>query len=717
MDKIPPPPKFYESGDASKKIGRQRLIEAAERAAHHADTGAAVPAEIDRLVHQPQQPLHQQHPAHPPPSHPLTSRQQPSPYNPPEWSGLPPPSFQYSLEILKQGTIITHLPNLSSKPFWTFGRTPDNDIILDHPSSSRLHAILQFRSPPDPAAYLYDPGSTHGVYVNKAKHPIPPHQYHLLRVGDVFTLGQSSRMYVFGGAPDLMPPEEEKGLSKLGRKLQQHQGEAAMLEAMAQRRETDAAVAKSQMQAALASKSRGGGGTSWGIVDDDGNDNDGEGTIIDALGEVDWRAYALSNSLSDKQQKLADKIRKRESRIQHLSKEIENIRAKQGMEELSSGQATTVMRNEGSIEVARQEIEELEDLLCDSIRSATGSGGGGGMKKGKKRKHVDDGDDTVWDRTTIHNKKNKKKNGGGRGVIYDKEEEEEEEEEEEKDDEYDGALDVAALIARKETLVEEKERIEMDLVKEEAKEEEEGGGGGNADDSDALDAFMTGLKTTMEEETLNSLKKQLDGTNKEIGEVERLIKIADPDGWYSIEEEEGGGDGGSRKKRVEDVLRAKKKLQEQQDKVKRKRVEEEEKRKQAIERVEREQNEEEEEEEEEEGRRREQVMAMMITNNRKQPVGNIHRMEGDEIIGVVGGLQTMKKIDEAGEAVKKKMEGRRAEIAAKLSAMKGEKGGDSDKGGDITASLLEDLALLRGATAGYGAMAMAQGEVDDEGRE
>ena len=515
-------------------------------------------------------------------------------------------------------------------------------------------------------------------------------------------------MYVFGGAPDLMPPEEVKGPSKLGRKLQQLQGEAAMLEAMAKRRERDAAVAKSQMQAALASKSGGGGGASWGILDDDGDDNDGEGTIIDALGEVDWRSYALSNSLSDKQQKLADKIRKRESRIEHLSREIENIRAKQGMEELSSGQATTVMRNEGSIEVVSKEIEELEDLLCDSIRSATGSGGGGGMKKVKKRKHKDDDDDdmddddTVWDRTTIHNKKNKKKNGGGRGVIYDKEEEEEED---------DGALDVATLIARKETLVEEKERIEMDLVKEKAKEGEGGGGGGNEDDSDALDAFMTGLKTTMEGETVDSLKKQLDGTNKEIVEVESLIKIADPDGWYSIEVEEGGG-GSSRKKRVKDVLKAKKTLKEQQDKVERKNMEEEEKRKEAIERVEREQNE---EEEGEEGRRREQVMAMMNNNSRKQPVGNIHRMEGDESIVVVGGLQTMKKIDEAGEAVKKKMEGRRAEIAAKLSAMKGEKRGDSDKGGDVPASLVEDLALLRGATAGYGAMAMAEGEIHGEG--
>lgn len=509
-------------------------------------------------------------------------------------------------------------------------------------------------------------------------------------------------MFVFGGDQDLMPPEEE-GPSTLGRKdqkdqQQQQNDEAALLEAMAKRRERDAAVAKYQMQAALASKSGAGRGDSWGILDN-GDD------VIDALSEVDWRAYALSNTLSDKQQKLADKIRNKESRIEHLSREIENIRAKQGnsVEELSLGQATTVMRNEGSIEVARQEIEEFEDLLCDSIRSANGGGRSG---KGKKRKPVDNDDDTVWDRTEMHKKK---KNGGGVDNGMDDDD----------DDDDDGALDVATLMARKETLIEEKEKIEMDQVKEEAKKngekkkEEGGGGGGNEDDSDALDAFMSGLKTTMAGETVDSLKKQLDGINKEIDEVERMIKIADPDGWYNIEKDGGGSGSDSRRKRLEDVLRAKKKLQEQQGKMKRKRVEEEEKRKEAVERMKREQNE---EEEEEEGKRREQVMAMMMDNSsRKEPVGNIHRMEGED--SLVGGLQTMKKIDEAGEAMKQKMEGRRADIAAKLSAMKGElkgeKWGDRDRGGgdDVTASVLADLALLRGATAGYGAMA------DDEGRE
>jgi hypothetical protein len=43
--------------------------------------------------------------------------------------------------------------------------------------------------------------------------------------------------------------------------------------------------------------------------------------------DVDWRAYAATRGLSEKQQKLADKIRKREARVQHLQREIDKIKA------------------------------------------------------------------------------------------------------------------------------------------------------------------------------------------------------------------------------------------------------------------------------------------------------------------------------------------------------------------------------------------------------
>ena len=43
---------------------------------------------------------------------------------------------------------------------------------------------------------------------------------------------------------------------------------------------------------------------------------------------VDWRAYSQTHTLSDKQQKLAEKIRKRENRIVALQKEVDKIRVR-----------------------------------------------------------------------------------------------------------------------------------------------------------------------------------------------------------------------------------------------------------------------------------------------------------------------------------------------------------------------------------------------------
>lgn len=45
-----------------------------------------------------------------------------------------------------------------------------------------------------------------------------------------------------------------------------------------------------------------------------------------AVEDVDWRAYQATKGLSEKQQKVADKVRKREARVTHLQREIEKIK-------------------------------------------------------------------------------------------------------------------------------------------------------------------------------------------------------------------------------------------------------------------------------------------------------------------------------------------------------------------------------------------------------
>lgn len=80
----------------------------------------------------------------------------------------------------------------------------------------------------------------------------------------------------------------------------------------------DEEVAKAQMAAALAR------GVSWGLAEDaeeDAEDRSGEGAA-----SGDWRAYADTHGLSDKQQKLADKVRRLQNRVANLIRECDRIR-------------------------------------------------------------------------------------------------------------------------------------------------------------------------------------------------------------------------------------------------------------------------------------------------------------------------------------------------------------------------------------------------------
>ncbi|KAJ7000729.1 hypothetical protein NC653_011242 [Populus alba x Populus x berolinensis] len=111
-------------------------------------------------------------PTNPIPTPPETSTEQEKtkskdplvPYTIPEWSG--PPCHKFSLEILKDGSIIDQF-EVCEKGAYMFGRVELCDFILEHPTISRFHAVLQFKRNGD--AYLYDLGSTHGTFVNKSQ--------------------------------------------------------------------------------------------------------------------------------------------------------------------------------------------------------------------------------------------------------------------------------------------------------------------------------------------------------------------------------------------------------------------------------------------------------------------------------------------------------------------------------------------------------------------
>uniref|UniRef100_A0A182J5R1 FHA domain-containing protein n=1 Tax=Anopheles atroparvus TaxID=41427 RepID=A0A182J5R1_ANOAO len=153
----------------------------------------------------------------------------PVPYKEPAWSDKCDQDREYSFEVEKNGVIIEEIQHLQSKPFWLFGRLPNCDINITHPTSSRYHAVLQYRPPtilnsaaPEPDGseqmseknnskgskqtnvgggwYLYDLDSTHGTFLNKQQ--VIPNTYVRVRVGYMIKLGSSSRTFILQGPSD-----------------------------------------------------------------------------------------------------------------------------------------------------------------------------------------------------------------------------------------------------------------------------------------------------------------------------------------------------------------------------------------------------------------------------------------------------------------------------------------------------------------------------------
>ncbi|XP_034827933.1 kanadaptin [Maniola hyperantus] len=124
------------------------------------------------------------------------------PYKVPTWSGICPEGTDYALEVLKSGMILEKI-ELTSKPYYMFGRLTNCEVMMAHPTISRYHAVLQYKSSENeeqPSGwYLYDLGSTHGTFLNRQR--IKERHYVRVRVGHQIKFGLSSRIYIMLG-PD-----------------------------------------------------------------------------------------------------------------------------------------------------------------------------------------------------------------------------------------------------------------------------------------------------------------------------------------------------------------------------------------------------------------------------------------------------------------------------------------------------------------------------------
>lgn len=137
-----------------------------------------------------------------PPARPAAAPAAPR-YEEPSWGSRPPAGAGYGLEVLKGGVALGSV-RLEGGSWFLVGRLPGCALSLEHPSVSRHHAVLQYRgvggSTDGPAAadaagfYVYDLGSTHGTFLNKAR--VPPRTYCRVRVGHALRFGGSSRLFL-----------------------------------------------------------------------------------------------------------------------------------------------------------------------------------------------------------------------------------------------------------------------------------------------------------------------------------------------------------------------------------------------------------------------------------------------------------------------------------------------------------------------------------------
>ncbi|KAH9622337.1 hypothetical protein KSS87_000963 [Heliosperma pusillum] len=389
------------------------------------------------------------------------------PYQIPPWSQ--PPSHPFFFEVLKDGSIVDHL-DLTKKGAYMFGRIDLCDFVLEHPTISRFHAVIQFNASGN--AYLYDLGSTHGTFINKKQ--VKAKVYVDLHVGDVIRFGHSSRLYIFQGPEDLMLPEVD-------------------LKGSSYAKDREASLRRAREGAALAD------GISWGMGEDAIEEDEGDPD------ELTWQTF--KGELTEKQQKTREKVLKRMEKIAHMKKEISAIRAKDiSQGGLTQGQQTQIARNELRISQIFEELESLEETLNDSIRESVGARGKRSSRS-KQKGLIEDEDEILSDDDEFYDRTKKKpvsKSANAESVET-----------------------ADSLLDKKEALMKEMEEKRR-LISEEKNKLSEPVGDENA--GDVLDAFMSGLSSQLVVDRTVQLEKDLSTLQTELDRIVYLLNIADPTG-------------------------------------------------------------------------------------------------------------------------------------------------------------------------------------------
>lgn len=387
-------------------------------------------------------------------------------YAPPDWSASPPHGIGYEVEVLKGGQVLQRV-GCCSKAFYTFGRLPTSDFVLDHPSSSRLHCVLQFRQ--DGASFLFDNNSTHGSFVNKRR--LKPKVHAPLRVGDVVRFGQSSRLYVFGGPAELMPQESNRApLTPAARSTAGRQGSTA------------------------------------------GPGRRGEEEEEEAVG---WRDLLRAGKLTGKQEAAAERILKKENLERNVRSEMERIAAKRATQTLTAGQEAQLAKCHERCERLAEEIEMAARQLESSIAGPSSAGAGGGEGRRRRRGDGDDADagerdedDDFYDRTAGSSKRRRGGHGGGGPQV----------------ESFDS-------LRRKMEDLASRKRDRAKALEETVRSYREGlssGSEASRDGGDPLDAYLRDMKGEAKRQGIFRLQGEVSELHLEMQAVARLMRLADP---------------------------------------------------------------------------------------------------------------------------------------------------------------------------------------------
>eukprot|EP01038_Epipyxis_sp_PR26KG_P009310 gene9310-12545_t len=312
-------------------------------------------------------------------------------FSPPEWCSTP--IYPYFIEILKDGQIIDKIA--IEKPCVVLGRQPDAvDILLEHPSISRKHAVLCFKR--DGMLMLMDLESAQGSYINKKK--CEKDIYYQVFVGDLLRFAGSTRQYIVCGPDEHMPQEYDS------HNLQKKREELSSISATQK--------AKRELEAQKFAKLQ---EVTWGFGEDAEEDDENERK--DDLNEKESKLPAYlrndpnfnrkysekyvsdikDDEINDKDKDVIEKIRKKERKIENMQEETSRIYAKETSQAdgLTEGQLAAVAKNDKSIESLKNEIEQLTAL----IRSKNQTRDGNNSNKKRSIDIVNENDDDVLDMT------------------------------------------------------------------------------------------------------------------------------------------------------------------------------------------------------------------------------------------------------------------------------------------------------------------------------